>query len=156
MAEIEFFCDPQDLSHAKFEMVQDDILPLLSAKSQDTAENMVVRDVTLGEAVEQGLINNQIIAYFMGRTFKFLQTVGIRNDAIRFRQHRSNEMAHYACDCWDAEVETSYGWIEVAGHSHRSAFDLERHAAKSKVDLVAARQLKEEVTLHLVNMEVQK
>jgi glycyl-tRNA synthetase (class II) len=33
MAEIEFFCDPQDLSHAKFEDVQDDILPLLSAKS---------------------------------------------------------------------------------------------------------------------------
>ena len=48
-------------------------------------------------------------------------------------------MAHYACDCWDAEVETSYGWIEVAGHSHRSAFDLERHAKASKIDLVAAR-----------------
>lgn len=33
MAEIEFFCDPKDLSHKKFELVQDDILPLLSAKS---------------------------------------------------------------------------------------------------------------------------
>lgn len=115
---------------------------------------MVVRDVTLGEAVQSGLISNEIIAYFMGRTFLFLQTVGISTDAIRFRQHRSNEMAHYACDCWDAEVETSYGWIEVAGHSHRSAFDLERHAAKSKVNLEAARQLQQEITLNLVNMEV--
>ena len=26
-----------------------------------------------------------------------------------------NEMAHYACDCWDAEIETSYGWIECVG-----------------------------------------
>ena len=24
-------------------------------------------------------------------------------------------MAHYAQDCWDAEIETSYGWIECAG-----------------------------------------
>lgn len=36
-------------------------------------------------------------------------------------------MAHYACDCWDAELETSHGWIEVAGHANRSAFDLEAH-----------------------------
>lgn len=24
-------------------------------------------------------------------------------------------MAHYAKDCWDAEVETSYGWVECVG-----------------------------------------
>ncbi len=29
------------------------------------------------------------------------------------RQHKTTEMAHYANDCWDAEVLTSYGWIEV-------------------------------------------
>lgn len=52
-------------------------------------------------------------------------------------------MAHYAKDCWDAEVETSYGWIEVAGHSDRSCFDLSRHAERTKVELVAARPLKE-------------
>ncbi len=33
-------------------------------------------------------------------------------------------MAHYAEDCWDAEVECSYGWIECAGLADRSAFDL--------------------------------
>jgi glycyl-tRNA synthetase len=27
----------------------------------------------------------------------------------------ANEMAHYAADCWDAEIETSYGWIECVG-----------------------------------------
>ncbi len=54
-------------------------------------------------------------------------------------------MAHYANDCWDAEVETSYGWIEVAGHSDRSAFDLTRHMEKSKTDLMAARPLKQSI-----------
>ena len=47
-------------------------------------------------------------------------------------------MAHYANDCWDAEVETSYGWIEIAGHADRSAFDLTKHMEKTKVELMAA------------------
>ena len=34
--------------------------------------------------------------------------VGIDTKKLRFRQHLSNEMAHYACDCWDAECKTSY------------------------------------------------
>ena len=52
-------------------------------------------------------------------------------------------MAHYAQDCWDAEVETSYGWIEVAGHADRSCYDLTKHAQKTKVELNAARVFKE-------------
>ncbi|MFN9904278.1 MAG: glycine--tRNA ligase, partial [bacterium] len=84
--------------------------------------------MTAGEAVEGKVINNQTLAYFMARTQLFLHKVGINPEKLRFRQHKANEMAHYAQDCWDAEVETSYGWIEVAGHSDRSCFDLERHA----------------------------
>lgn len=33
---------------------------------------------------------------------------GIDPKKLRFRQHMSNEMAHYAKDCWDAECKTSY------------------------------------------------
>ena len=79
----------------------------------------------------------------MARTYLFLQSVGISQDGIRFRQHRSDEMAHYAKDCWDAEVETSYGWIEIAGHADRSCYDLSRHAKRTKTELVAARLLPE-------------
>ena len=38
----------------------------------------------------------------------FLCKVGVDPERLRFRQHLSNEMAHYACDCWDAEIKTSY------------------------------------------------
>ena len=71
--------------------------------------------------------------------------MGIAAEAIRFHQHRSNEMAHYANDCWDAEVETSYGWIEIAGHADRSAFDLTKHMQHTKVELMAARRLPEPI-----------
>ena len=85
------------------------------------------------------------MGYFLARSSMFLKSVGIRSDAIRFRQHKAKEMAHYANDCWDAEVETSYGWIEIAGHADRSAFDLERHAKHTKVELMAARRLLEPI-----------
>lgn len=44
----------------------------------------------------------------MGRIYMFLVKVGVDEKKLRFRQHLSNEMAHYACDCWDAEMKTSY------------------------------------------------
>lgn len=56
----------------------------------------------------QGVIASETLGYFMGRTQQFLLRVGIAPDKLRFRQHMSNEMAHYATDCWDAEVHTSY------------------------------------------------
>ncbi|KAI0830976.1 hypothetical protein F5Y06DRAFT_281618 [Hypoxylon sp. FL0890] len=49
------------------------------------------------------------------------------NSKVRFRQHLANEMAHYACDCWDAGLLTSYSWIECVGCADRSAYDLTVH-----------------------------
>lgn len=46
-------------------------------------------------------------------------------------------MAHYAEDCWDAEVETTYGWVECAGLADRSAYDLRAHTSMSKTELTA-------------------
>ena len=56
----------------------------------------------------QGLIANETLGYFMARIYLFLTKIGVDSDKFRFRQHMSNEMAHYACDCWDAECNTSY------------------------------------------------
>lgn len=92
----------------------------------------------------------------MGRTYLFLLKCGIQKEGIRFRQHMANEMAHYACDCWDAEVETSYGWIEIAGHADRSCFDLSRHSAKTKVDLKAAKTLKEPILQKQIKVVLNK
>lgn len=155
MAEIEHFIDPLNKTHTKFDSVANDCLPLLTADSQE-GNGEIIYDMTMGKAVEDGVVNNQTIGYFMARTYSFFTKIGIRADAIRFRQHRCNEMAHYADDCWDAEVETSYGWIEVAGHSDRAAFDLNRHAKETKVEMVAARPLKEPKLIKFVNLTLDK
>lgn len=85
--------------------------------------------------MDQKIIDNETLAYFMGRTYLFLVQAGVSPQRLRFRQHMKNEMAHYACDCWDAEIETSYGWIECVGHADRSAYDLNAHMKDAKVTL---------------------
>lgn len=44
-------------------------------------------------------------------------------------------MAHYAKDCWDAKILTSYGWVECVGHADRSCYDPTMHAKKSGTPL---------------------
>jgi glycyl-tRNA synthetase len=48
-----------------------------------------------------------------------------------------NEMAHYAADCWDAEIQNSYGWTECVGIADRSAFDLSAHSGATGQPLQA-------------------
>jgi len=44
--------------------------------------------------------------------FIYLWLNGLIKEGFRFRQNLMIEMAHYATDCWDCELLTSYGWIE--------------------------------------------
>jgi len=135
LAEIEHFVNPNDKRHPKFAEVADLKLALLSRELQ-TGEDISVL-MTVREAVEKGTINNETLGYFMARTYLFLKAVGIKEDRMRFRQHKADEMAHYAKDCWDAELLTTYGWVECVGHADRSCYDLESHARVAKIDLSA-------------------
>ncbi|XP_031827407.1 glycine--tRNA ligase [Nomia melanderi] len=139
MAEIEHFCDPNDKNHPKFETVQDLSVLLYSACNQMDGKS--AQHITLGDAVLTKLIANETLGYFMGRIYQFLIKVGIDPKRLRFRQHMGNEMAHYACDCWDAECLTSYGWIECVGCADRSAYDLTQHTKATGVKLVAEKKL---------------
>ena len=139
MAEIEHFCDPRDKSHPKFVDVSDTKLMLYSACNQMDGKSAEI--VKIGDAVSSGLVANETLGYFMARIQQFLLKVGVDPIKLRFRQHMSNEMAHYACDCWDAECLTSYGWIECVGCADRSAYDLTQHTKATGVRLAAEKRL---------------
>uniref|UniRef100_A0A673CG54 Glycine--tRNA ligase n=1 Tax=Sphaeramia orbicularis TaxID=375764 RepID=A0A673CG54_9TELE len=145
MAEIEHFVDPNEKVHPKFSNVADLEITLFSSKAQTSGQSAQV--VRLGDAVEQGVINNSVLGYFIGRIYLYLVKVGLSKDKVRFRQHMENEMAHYACDCWDAESLTSYGWIEIVGCADRSCYDLSCHSRATRVPLVAEKPLKEPISL---------
>lgn len=135
LAEIEHFVDPEDKSHPKFGYIADLEFLMFPREEQLTGKSAI--KLKLGEAVSKGTINNETLGYFIGRVYLFLTQLGIDKDRLRFRQHLPNEMAHYAADCWDAEIECSYGWIECVGIADRSAYDLRAHSDKSGVPLEA-------------------
>ncbi|KAK9175000.1 hypothetical protein WN944_027004 [Citrus x changshan-huyou] len=95
--------------------------------------------IGLNEKEAKGIVNNETLGYFIGRVYLFLACLGIDKERLRFRQHLANEMAHYAANCWDAEIECSHGWIECVGIADRSTYDLHAHTEKSGVALLAQR-----------------
>ena len=71
------------------------------------------------------MINNSVLGYFIGRIYLYLTRVGVAKDKLRFRQHMDNEMAHYACDCWDAETKTSYVCLTPGSPSFSLTFKVQ-------------------------------
>ena len=131
MAEIEHFVDPEGgKKHANFEEIEDVELALLDRNVQLNGSTKTTT-MTIGQAVSSGTVDNETLGYFIARTQMFLLRLGVDKSKIRFRQHMENEMAHYAADCWDAELLTSYGWIECVGCADRSAYDLSVHSKKT-------------------------
>ncbi|AYV78868.1 MAG: glycyl-tRNA synthetase [Edafosvirus sp.] len=125
-AEIEYFFDPNNQNHKNFDTVKHLKIPILSSNMQIKGLP-VDTSIDLETCVKNGLICNQILAYFLGRIYLFADQIGLDKTKIRFRQHLPQEMAHYAADCWDMECQISGSWIECMGCANRRSFDLESH-----------------------------
>lgn len=142
MAEVEHFVDPLEKDHVRFDEVKHVKLSFLPKDVQQAGQSTLI-EKSIDEAVSSGMVDNQTLGYFLARINLYLLNIGIDPKRLRFRQHMENEMAHYASDCWDAEIQTSYGWIECVGCADRSAYDLSVHARKTKRDLTVKQAHKE-------------
>ncbi|TBU15574.1 glycyl-tRNA synthetase [Ordospora colligata] len=134
-AEIEHFVLEDEKNHPKFASVGGLVLRLLYG-DKDV-------EMALGDAVRQAIVFNETIGYFIGRTALFFKDLGMDMSMVRFRQHKKDEMAHYAKDCWDAEIYTSHGWVECVGIADRSCYDLKCHEEMSGISLRSKRRLAE-------------
>ncbi|KAI9465828.1 glycyl-tRNA synthetase [Lactarius psammicola] len=148
LAEIEHYVDPED-------KLRDVVLGLLDRNVQVGGSNQV-RKISVGDAVAAGVIANETLGYFVARIHQFLVKIGIDPARLRFRQHMANEMAHYATDCWDAEIHNSYGWTECVGCADRAAYDLSVHSNKTGHPLVVRQALKEPIITERLVAEFNK
>ncbi|RDA92820.1 hypothetical protein CP533_0786 [Ophiocordyceps camponoti-saundersi (nom. inval.)] len=156
MAEIEHFVDPQGgKKHSRFHEVEHVELVLLDRDTQLSGKTET-RKMTVGQAVKERLVDNETLGYFLARIHLFLQKIGVDLSKMRFRQHMQNEMAHYACDCWDAELFTTSGWVECVGCADRSAYDLSVHAKKTGAPLVVRERLDEPLTIEDWQVDIEK
>ena len=140
-AEIEYFIDPNDKSHPKFNKIKDYKIPLLTNKMQ--LENKNLLNISIEEALEKGMISHQTMGYYLARIHMFSKIIGLDENKIRFRQHLPNEMAHYASECWDLETWVNNDWLECIGCADRSDYDLKAHSHTNSLKL--RRVLKEPI-----------
>lgn len=127
-AEIEVFCNPNRLNDLpKFEHVKDTSLTLFINNSS--------QKMSAEKAVQQGLLPNKMVAYYMSLLTMFYSKTGINMERTRFRQLSDDEKAFYATTAFDFEVETSNGWLELVACNYRSDYDLSKHSAISKQNL---------------------
>lgn len=156
MAEIEHFVDPEGgKKHPRFAEVKDTKMSLLNRQVQ-LEGSTATEEVTVGDAVTSRLVDNETLGYFLARIQMFLLRLGVDYKKLRFRQHMANEMAHYAADCWDAELYTSYGWIECVGCADRSAYDLTVHRNKTGAALCVREIRSEPLQIEEYQVEIDK
>lgn len=73
--------------------------------------------------------------YWLEQRMNWYLNLGIKKKNLRFREHRKNELAHYAKKAVDIEYHTPFGWKELEGIHNRGDFDLSRHSQFSGQDL---------------------
>ncbi len=128
-AEIQFFIDPDEKDNMDFGKVSEINARLITKEGEECT-------MSLSEAVESGVIHLQIIAYFLGKSLKLFEDMGINPDALRLRQHKDEERAFYSTDTWDIEyISEVFGNIEIVGISDRTDYDLKAHMGLSKQDM---------------------
>ncbi|WP_122088526.1 glycine--tRNA ligase [Halalkalicoccus subterraneus] len=142
-AELEQFVDPErdepDLSRVSD--VEVTLYPIENQREEGTE----YVSTTIGEAVEEGLIASEWVAYYLGIAQEWYERVGVDMDRFRFRQHLPGERAHYASDCWDAESELDGDWVEIAGFAYRGDYDLSKHAEHADEEFTVFEQYDEPI-----------
>lgn len=151
MGEIEHFVNPNDKSHPNFPSVANKELVLFGR--DDQLGSGKTKSICIGEAVKGGLVNNETLGYFMARTQLYMEKIGMDPARLRFRQHLATEMAHYAADCWDLEIKSSYGWVECVGHADRACYDLHVHAKATKTPMVATQKFDEPKEIEVAKLK---
>jgi glycyl-tRNA synthetase len=142
--ELEYFFNPGQQAHPKFQEVSGEKLVF-------EMEDGAVRELTLAQSLSEGIVPNEIMAYFLWKQEGLYLAAGIPRQSFRFRKIGKDDTPHYSRGNIDLVVETSYGWIETTGTAYRTDYDLSSHAKHSKADLsVFVEEEKKKVVPHVV------
>jgi glycyl-tRNA synthetase len=154
-AELELFLDPEE-DEPDLSSVANVTAPLYSAEIQAEGGDPV--EMSIGDAVAEGVLANEWVAYYLGLSKRFYERLGVDVDRFRFRQHQPGELAHYAASCWDAEADVSGpgeepNWIELAGFAYRGDYDLSKHDAYSDESFTVFKQYDEPRTVERATVD---
>ncbi len=74
-------------------------------------------------------------AYWKEYCLKFLNSLGLKDEFTRFRDHSPEELSHYSNATTDIEYLFPFGWGEIWGVASRTDYDLMAHQTHSGEDM---------------------
>jgi len=108
---------------------------VLTAKEQEGKSPKLV-EKTLEQMMKEKIVSGEWLAYWLGETLYWLESIGLKAERLRLRQHVKTELSHYSKETWDVEYDyPEWGWKELVGIADRGDFDLKQHQTHSKKDL---------------------
>ncbi len=126
--EIEMFYDhDKENEHPRFHEVADIEINVVTREMQEKGWDEPLK-VTTEAAVEEKLIPNQYLAYYLAMETEMLQAMGVPEDSFWFRHMQDNEAPHYSAGNFDLEADLSIGHMEIIGNALRTDYDLQKHA----------------------------
>ena len=73
--------------------------------------------------------------YFKEKCLKFLESLGLNKENLRYRDHSKEELSFYSKATTDIEFLYPMGWGELWGIADRTDYDLSVHEEHSKTEL---------------------
>ncbi len=93
--------------------------------------------------------------YWRGERMRWYQSIGVRAQHLRFRDHGEDERSHYSSATADIEVNYPWGWSELEGVAYRGDYDLTVHQEASGKSLTYFdQQAEEHIVPHVVEPAV--
>ena len=110
-----------------------------SFRNEVTVEHFIFRSCEFEQMemeyfVEPGK-QKDALEYWKNERLAWYQRYANDPSGFRLRRHASDELAHYADDCYDVEYEYPWGWGELEGIASRTDYDLKKHSQFSGVRL---------------------
>jgi glycyl-tRNA synthetase len=134
IGEFEFFIHPDE---KRCELLKDEHrklkVPLLDAETQDN-DSSEMTETTIGRMVEQGKLG-EWHAYWLAEQVMWLESVGLKKEDMKIREHRRDELSHYSSATFDIDYSFPFGSNEIAGNANRGQYDLNQHIRESKEKL---------------------
>ncbi|HJM89448.1 MAG TPA: glycine--tRNA ligase [Dehalococcoidia bacterium] len=69
--------------------------------------------------------------YWKTERMRWFQSIGVRQEHLRLRDHEQEELSHYSTATADIEVNFPWGWSELEGVAYRGNYDLTAHGERS-------------------------
>lgn len=126
--ELQYFIDPNKADDCPYyEKIKNQKIKILTSKKEIA--------LTIAEMVKNKIFKNKWHAYWLYISYQWFLSLGINKDNLRLREHKKDELSHYAKAAVDIEYNFSNTWKEIFGSHDRGQFDLNQHEKKSNKEL---------------------